>query len=125
MQYLLLQIYVAFLMTVLIHEIGHLIHFAIEENHWTYAKKWSQLWHDVYKRAGSPKDPIAYIGKHCNSRSCPFLGWKDADNEREGFANLVEVIVRKQNLELPKHPDYIMKWNFINELIEYSKQKFP
>ena len=109
---------------VMVHEIGHLIHFAIMENHPSQANKWSRLWSDVYRRAGSPKDPVAYIGKHCGARRpCPFLGWKDADNEMEGFARLVEVRV-KEHARNTTHPDYVRKTRFMDELIKYARRKF-
>ena len=111
--------------TVIIHEIGHLIHFAIKENHPSWANRWSSLWNNVYRRAGSPKDPVDYIGKRCGGgRPCPFLGWKDADNEEEGFAVLVEVTVDKKRYYNTTHPDYVRKTRFMSQLIKYAERRF-
>ena len=106
------------------HEIGHIIHATIKEHHSTLAQEWSQLWSDVHQKNGSPN-----VGNFsCPFDNCPFIGWKDVENEDEGFAQLILLSTYdyRQGWKNNKHPDFIRKIKFLNMLrTQIQIQKTP
>ena len=100
----------------IVHEIGHLVYASIQINRPLLAQKWSKLWQSIFKRNGSPQDPLSI---QCTYNDCPFIGWKDADNESEGFAQLITVSIpqAEEQKNSNKNPDYLKKMEFLDELI--------
>ena len=101
---------------VIIHEIGHLVYTSIQINQPFAAQNWSQLWQSIFKRNGSPQDPLSI---QCTHNDCPFIDWKDADNESEGFAQLITFSIPKaeEQKNSNKNPDYLKKMEFLDALI--------
>ena len=100
----------------LTHEIGHIIHSVIKSNYPTLANEWSDLWQDIYRRnTSSSNSPTSY---HCPNNNCAFIGWKDLDNENEGFAQLIHLSTDsyRQYWEDNTNPDFLLKLEFLSKL---------
>ena len=95
------------------HEIGHLIHSSIQINYPAMANQWTKLWNDIFKKHGSPNNPM--LKNLCPlPDNCPFISRKGAVNESEGFA---ELIVEGSSHKTPgiqnTHPDYLKQIRFL------------
>lgn len=95
------------------HEIGHLIHSSIQINHPKLANQWTKLWSDIFKKHGSPKDPVGFP---CPADNCPFIGWKDVDSEDEGFAQLILAGTSHGHWQGNRHPDFLKKMKFLEAI---------
>ena len=100
----------------IIHEIGHLVHASIRINQPVLYKTWIILWRDVFQKHGSPKNPFEF---NFRSSNLPFIGWKDADNYSEGFAQLIMLSVPSimEIYQNNTHPDFLRKVDFLKNTI--------
>ena len=97
------------------HEIGHLIHSSIQINYPAMDFQWLQLWHDIFKKHGSPQNPL--LNFPCPPNNCPFISRKGTVDEKEGFA---ELVVEGSRHKTPgtqnTHPDYLRQMKFLERV---------
>lgn len=98
----------------LTHEIGHIIHAIIRADYPSLAQEWSRLWQDIYEKNVSPSNPF---DTPCPLNDCAFIGWKDMENEYEGFAQLILLSTEdyQEIWKNNKNPDFLRKLDFLNK----------